>query len=167
MCSIEASSICNLASVVLAWLEKIWRIRSTLSQTCKLGFINAGEKPKEAAVRELYDSVKIRAYEKDLEQAGVMNLFTLRPDGVRERTLTITIFICENFQGVPHMTSGFKPRWFNLSSIPYNDMFEDTKEWLGRVMSGEKVVIEIISTTDEQTNITKVKDVLVRNIFEK
>jgi len=131
------------------------------------GFINAGEKPKEAAVRELYDSVKIRAYEKDLEQAGVMNLFTLRPDGVRERTLTITIFICENFQGVPHMTSGFKPRWFNLSSIPYNDMFEDTKEWLGRVMSGEKVVIEIISTTDEQTNITKVKDVLVRNIFEK
>jgi len=131
------------------------------------GYSENKEKPEETCVRKLYEEVKLRVYERDLEQVGIMHLYTLHPDGTRENTLTITIFLCEKFQGEPRMTPGVRPKWFKLPNIPYSDMFEDTEVWLERILSGEKLIIEVLSTEDEKTNQLKVTDVLVRNIFEK
>ncbi len=131
------------------------------------GFVEDKEKPEEAAVRELYEEVKLRVYTHDLEQVGVMHLSTVNPEEVREETLTITIFLCENFQGQARMTPGVRPRWFDFTAIPYQDMFEDTKDWLERILTGEKLIIDIISKADDQTESLQVKDVLIRNVFEK
>jgi ADP-ribose pyrophosphatase YjhB (NUDIX family) len=131
------------------------------------GFIEGKEKPEEAAIRTLYQEVKLRVYPNDLEQAGVMHLYTITEDGVREETLRLTIFLCDKFQGEPRMTPGVRPRWFNFATIPYENMFEDTKEWLERILGGEKLIIEVISKIDEKTNQLNVAHVLVRNILER
>lgn len=131
------------------------------------GFMEGKEEPVEAAVRELYEEVKLRVYEHDLEQVGVMHLYTITHDEIREETLTISIFLCTQFQGEPRMTPGVRPRWFGFDTIPYEDMFEDTKEWLEKILNGEKLIIEVISQEDKDTQQLKVTDVLVRNIFEK
>ncbi len=46
-------------------------------------------------------------------------------------------------------------------------MFEDTNKWLERILTGEKLIIEVISRIDERSNQLQVTDVSVRNIFEK
>jgi len=131
------------------------------------GFLENKEKPEEAAVRSVYNEVKLRIYEHDLEKAGIIHLYTIDPDKVREKTLTLTIYLCEKFQGEARMTPGVKPRWFNFATIPYEDMFEDTNKWLERILTGEKLIIEVISRIDERSNQLQVTDVSVRNIFEK
>ncbi len=131
------------------------------------GFIEGKEKPEEAAVRELYEEVKLRVYEHDLEQVGVLHLYTINHEDIRKETLTITIFLCTRFQGEAHMTPGVRPRWFSFATIPYEDMFEDTKEWLERLLTGEKLIIEVSSKADKGTHELHVTDVLVHNIFEK
>lgn len=32
-----------------------------------------------------------------------------------------------------------KPQWFNIDQIPYDEMWDDDKIWLPRVISGENV----------------------------
>jgi 8-oxo-dGTP pyrophosphatase MutT (NUDIX family) len=131
------------------------------------GYLENKEKPEEAAIRVLYNEVKLRIYEHDLEQVGIMHLYTLYPNNSHKKALRITIFLCERFQGEARMTPGVRPRWFNFANIPFGDMFEDTKEWLERILAGEKLIIEVISKIDEHSNQLSVTDVSVRNIFEK
>lgn len=130
------------------------------------GFIEGSEKPEEAAVRELYEEIKVRIYEKDLEQVGMMHLYNQLDDLSLEETLILTIFLCERWQGEPNATESARPKWFGFDDIPYQDMFGDTEKWLPRVLEGEKVIIEVIQRPNDETKSTEILDVNVRNIFE-
>lgn len=129
------------------------------------GFVEGKEKAEEAAVRELYEEIKVRAYEHDLTQVGVIHLFHLNADLTKEETLTMTVFICEKWQGEPRATEQVRPKWFDIAAIPYKDMFEDNETWLPKILAGDKVIVEVISERNEQTQQTEVKDVLVRSLF--
>lgn len=129
------------------------------------GFVKKGERPNMATMRTLYEAVKLQVYPGDIEQAGVLHLYTIGSNGVKKETTAITIFLIEKFQGQPQMTSGFRPRWFDLDKIPYDKMFEDTKDWLGKILDGEKLVIEVSSRKNEKTNDLDVEEVIITNII--
>lgn len=130
------------------------------------GFVTDTRQLELDAVKIIFDAIKVQVYAHDLEQAGVMHLYTLNADKTLEETLIITIFLCEKWLGEPRLTGNFRPRWFSLDTIPYQDMFEDTKDWLPKIIAGEKVIIEILSEYDKLTNAAKINHVTVKNIFE-
>ncbi|MEK7605152.1 MAG: NUDIX domain-containing protein [Patescibacteria group bacterium] len=127
------------------------------------GYTEMRESPEMAAIRELYEEIKIHVNETDLEKVGIIHYYDLQEKDVRQETLTITVFLCRRFSGEPRSTPGVYPRWFTFDDIPYSDMFDDTEPWLKKILSGDEVIVEILSRIDTQTGISEVENVLVRS----
>lgn len=100
------------------------------------GKINSGETVRAAAVREAFEELKIKIAEQDLELAADCEFyFSGHPDWDTHGT----VFICETWQGEPAETEEMRPQWFGYQDIPYAEMWEDDRYWLGRVLAGEKL----------------------------
>lgn len=127
------------------------------------GFSKGQEKTEQSAMRALYTDVKIQAYPSDLERVAVLHFYELDEHRHVKETLQISVFLCEHWIGEPQFTPGLTPRWFSIEDIPYNEMFEDMKMWLPKVLEGEQLIVEILSEKDPSTNLTRIKDVLIRN----
>ena len=128
------------------------------------GFITNQQKIEFETAKVIYDAIKVQINPQDLEKVAVQHVFQKNSDESIQETVTISIFFCDRFIGEPHLTGNFRPRWFSLDDIPYEEMFEDTKDWLPRLLSGEKLIIEIL-TEENTNNQIVIKDVTVRNIF--
>jgi len=59
-------------------------------------------------------------------------------------------FICDTWRGEPKETEEMAPKWFKVSEIPYDQMWQDDKLWLPLVLEGK--LLETIFTFDEQDN---------------
>ncbi|CAN5191435.1 hypothetical protein BH09PAT1_BH09PAT1_6760 [soil metagenome] len=130
------------------------------------GFVTDTKKLDYDTSKILFDAIKVRTYASDLKKVGVMHLYTISDEHIQEKALTQSIFICKKWQGEPRFAGNFRPRWYTFDTIPYDDMFEDTKEWLPKIIDGEKLIIEILSQTNDDTHKTEVRNVNVRSIFE-
>lgn len=129
------------------------------------GYIEKKESTEMAAIRELYEEIKVHVSETDLEKVGVIHYYNLKENNLREETLTITIFLCRRWRGEPRSTPGVYPRWFTFEDIPYSDMFDDTEPWLKKILEGDDIIVEILSRDDPKTGISEVENVLVRSLF--
>lgn len=54
-------------------------------------------------------------------------------------SLDVHVFVATQYEGVPTETEEAIPLWYSLDKIPFDEMWEDDKIWLPRVLSGEKV----------------------------
>ena len=128
------------------------------------GYIEKHESPEQAAIRELYEEIKVRVYESDLEKAGVIHHKLLKNNALIN-DFSMTIFTCRRWQGEPTITPGIVPQWYSYEDIPYTDMFDDDKEWLPKVLDHEQVIVEVVSTEDDQTGEKTITSVSVRDIL--
>jgi hypothetical protein len=72
----------------------------------------------------------------DLENMGVLHFyFDQNPDWNQD----VNIFKIHNFIGEPTETEEMKPEWFDISRIPYDEMWEDDRIWIPRMLAGEKI----------------------------
>lgn len=91
------------------------------------GKIDKGETPLEGAVRELQEELCITA--KDPQKHGELKFqFT---DGL---AIHCHVFVSYQWEGIPTETDEAIPVWFELEDIPYQEMWEDDKIWLPRVL---------------------------------
>ena len=51
----------------------------------------------------------------------------------------VHVYISYEWEGQPTESDEMNPEWFEFSSIPYKEMWDDDKYWLGRVVSGEQL----------------------------
>ncbi len=54
-------------------------------------------------------------------------------------SIDVQVFVAEKYTGVPTETEEAIPLWFNVTDIPYTEMWEDDAIWLPRVLAGERV----------------------------
>ncbi len=61
-------------------------------------------------------------------------------------------YICDEWRGEPHETEEMAPKWFRLSEIPYDEMWQDDKLWLPLVLDGK--LLETTFTFDKDDAMT-------------
>lgn len=94
------------------------------------GKVEDGETPREAAVREVEEEVR---------------LFVETPTKVgefefvfgEESEMFVHVFRAEEFSGEPRETEEADPRWFDVEDMPYDEMWEDDRLWMPHLLSGE------------------------------
>ncbi len=87
------------------------------------GRIEAGETPREAAVREVEEELRIEAL--DPRPAGELSFQFL--DGY---ALQVFVFRSTAFRGEPRATSEAIPIWADIERIPFDEMWQDDRYWL-------------------------------------
>ena len=97
------------------------------------GRIEKGETPEEAAIREVEEEVGVKVL--DLEPAGRLEFYSVgkEPDWV------IFVFRSKRFDGEPKPSDEADPKWFPVSNLPYDEMWEDDRVWLPHVLAGKRV----------------------------
>lgn len=96
------------------------------------------ETDEEAIIRELYEESGIEVDLDNLESKGCVKfLFTHKP----EWNLDVRIYVIKKWIGEPHKTVENKilPEWRSINDIPLEQMWEDAKYWLSRVIRGEVI----------------------------
>lgn len=95
------------------------------------GKLDAGETAMEAAVRETHEELCILVRKPEFR--GTLSFdFT---DGMR---MHVSVFHATEFEGEPIETEEALPLWFEISDIPFNEMWADDELWLGRMLDGDE-----------------------------
>ena len=94
------------------------------------GKVDPGETPFAAAIRETQEEVGVTPCDPQLR--GDL-LFTFA-DGLVLRCL---IYLADGCQGDPHETAEAIPLWFPTDALPYEEMWEDDREWLPLLLAGQ------------------------------
>jgi len=98
------------------------------------GRLEPGERPEEAAVREVFEEVGVRV--RSLEPAGALEFYSVdsEPDWL------VYVFRSRDFEGEPRESDEAAPRWYKLTELPLREMWEDDMVWLRYALSGKRVV---------------------------
>ncbi|MFA5841818.1 MAG: 8-oxo-dGTP diphosphatase [Candidatus Paceibacterota bacterium] len=98
------------------------------------GKVEYGETVEMAARREVKEEAGIEVA--GLEKAGIIEFeFQGNPE-----TLEVHIFRSDNFYGNPTEGDEMKPRWFNIDSIPFENMWPDDVHWFPLFLGKKKFV---------------------------
>lgn len=95
------------------------------------GKVDPGETPEQAAVRECREELHIEV--SNLEYCGE-HCFQF-VDGY---SIHVWVYRTRDFEGIPTETREAEPLWCNIGHIPYDQMWEDDKFWLPKLIRGEK-----------------------------
>ncbi len=93
------------------------------------GKIEKDEKISDASVRETFEETGITIANPSL--CGFIRFYD-----VYEEDWNVYVFRTSNFEGIESETEEALPKWFNITEIPYDQMWEDDKFWLPIVLSG-------------------------------
>ena len=97
------------------------------------GKLEPGETPRQAAVREIEEESGLRVAEADLSPRGILTY--LFPH--REAWSQVShVFVCADWVGVPGESDELNPEWFEVDSLPVDEMWDDARHWLPGVLAG-------------------------------
>lgn len=100
------------------------------------GKAGLGESEAECAVREVDEEAGIAVEPGSLAwRAELSFVFPSRP----ELDAVVTVFFGREWAGEPRESEEMAPEWFDVASLPLDQMWDDEAYWLPRVMAGEAV----------------------------
>ena len=97
------------------------------------GRLETSETPRECAIRETQEELCVTP--NSVAAAG-----ELRFHAEDMPTIHVHVFTATGYEGTPAETDEAIPRWFNCDDIPYDEMWDDDRLWLPRVLSGQSVL---------------------------
>jgi 8-oxo-dGTP diphosphatase / 2-hydroxy-dATP diphosphatase len=102
------------------------------------GKVQENESVEEAAIRETREEASIEVTH--LEKTAVIIL-----EGQdQSATLEVHVFKILSFTGTPVETEEMLPRWFEIDSIPYSEMWPDDQYWFPRFFEGKKFTAKFL-----------------------
>jgi 8-oxo-dGTP diphosphatase len=109
------------------------------------GHIEPGEKPVDAAVREVAEESSLTVSPDTLEhRASIEFRFPYRPAWDQ----TAEVYVTSAFSGEPAESDEIAPRWFAEGELPFGQMWDDARYWLPRVLAGQHVAVTISFAAD-------------------
>jgi 8-oxo-dGTP diphosphatase len=92
---------------------------------------NSDEDIKTTAIREFQEEAEITP--KGLTQVAILNCY--HPEWSQQ----VIVYTSGEWKGNPSETEEMEPRWFSVTEVPYNQMWEDEAIWLPMVLDGDKL----------------------------
>jgi 8-oxo-dGTP diphosphatase len=118
------------------------------------GHIEPGEKPEQAATREVAEETHLVVSPDSLSHMACLTfVFPARPAWDQ----TADVFVTSDFTGVAAESDEVTPRWFNLTEIPFGGMWDDARYWLPAVLAGDRVIATVTFADDCATVATFVR----------
>jgi 8-oxo-dGTP diphosphatase len=112
------------------------------------GHIEDGEKPADAAVREVAEETGLAVPADSLSHmASLTFVFPFRP----EWDQTADVFVTTQFSGEPAESNEVIPTWFAEDELPFDGMWDDARYWLPIVLGGERVTATVTFGEDNAT----------------
>jgi 8-oxo-dGTP diphosphatase len=100
------------------------------------GHVEERESASQAAAREVKEESGIAVAAESLREAAhITFLFPTRPAW----DMTVEVFIGDTWSGEPAETEEIRPEWFPVAALPFDRMWDDGKDWLPRVLAGERL----------------------------
>ena len=99
------------------------------------GKLDEGETVEQAMIRECQEEIMVTPtnYQKiaELDFHG----------GSTEEAwnMYVHVYISTEWQGEPTETEEMAPKWYNISEIPYEDMWDDDKYWMPQAFVGKSL----------------------------
>ena len=97
------------------------------------GRIEPGESAEACAIREVAEEVGIRV------QALALRALLRYHDPTEGLAMTGVAFVSSDFRGAHARTAEADPFWCRIDEIPYDEMRENDRIWLPRVLRGEGI----------------------------
>jgi 8-oxo-dGTP diphosphatase len=100
------------------------------------GHVEPGESPVVAAAREAKEESGIHVAPGALAEAAyVVFWFPARP----RWSMDVWVYTSADWSGEAVETAEIAPRWFPVSELPLDRMWDDARHWLPRVLAGERI----------------------------
>lgn len=113
------------------------------------GKVDVDETIDQALVRECQEEINVTPTE--YQKVGYL-VFNEHHESVR-KLMQLHIYISNEWKGDITESEEMRPKWFNLSNTPYDQMWPADKIWLREVLAGKKIVGEF--TLNEDTTVDK------------
>jgi 8-oxo-dGTP diphosphatase len=112
------------------------------------GHVEPGESAAAAAAREVEEESGIRVAQHALTEAARLTfLFPERPSW----DMDVAIFTSADWSGEATESDEIRPRWFPVTELPLDRMWDDGKHWLPRVLAGERIHATFSYAADNET----------------
>lgn len=109
------------------------------------GKLEAGERPIAAAAREVAEETGLRVAQENLtEVAQITYRFPARPAWDQDAT----VFMSDRWTGQPTESDEIDPRWWRVDELPLDEMWDDARYWLPKVLAGERVRVAAVFSSD-------------------
>jgi len=124
------------------------------------GHVEDGEKPADAAVREVLEETSLVVPPDSLSHvASLTFVFPFRPAWDQ----TAEVFVTDQFSGAPEESDEVIPTWFAEAELPFGGMWDDARYWVPVVLGGERVTATITFGEDNAT-VTAIDPPLARRV---
>ena len=101
------------------------------------GHSDPGESEAACALREVWEESGITIDPDSLTwRAALTFIFPARP----ELNAIVTVFFGQRWTGPVQDSEEITPEWFDTSSLPLDQMWDDETYWLPRVLAGETLI---------------------------
>lgn len=122
------------------------------------GKIENGESIEDCVLRELGEEVGVEVTFQDLQKMALLHFYF--PGGTFDQD--VHVFMTNTWHKTPQESEEMKPEWFQISKIPYSQMWSSDIFWLPLVLKGE--CIEASFRFDEKREIAsyQIKPLVLR-----
>ena len=109
------------------------------------GKLDPGENVLAGAKREVYEETGLRT--RRLFEHGTIKYFMHGNSRLHTRA---RIFSTRSFTGTPRSTVEGRVRWFRFDRIPFDEMWDDDRYWIGLMLAGSRFDAEFYYSRDNK-----------------
>jgi ADP-ribose pyrophosphatase YjhB (NUDIX family) len=94
---------------------------------------------EETAIRETEEEIGVKTTK--MEKMAILSFYFPQKE---EWNQDVHVYFVKEWQGEPKESEEMAPKWFKISDLPFDKMWDDDKIWLPKLLSGNKIKGEFV-----------------------